>query len=94
MNDQAKARIAEIQNELRDLMARVTEIASKDACALRRAVSWLGDITNPLCDAEIDAWLSIEDETCTNYDETDVNQLLTDNDRRVATTYFTGNDLE
>ena len=51
-----KTEIASIQNQLRDLMARATDVNSKESQAIMNANAWLSDITNPMTDAERAEW--------------------------------------
>lgn len=89
---QLVTRLAEIQAELRDLTARHTDIGSKECHALREAIDWLGDVTNPLTDAELELWAAESEAYCsTCAEDTDANtvhDMLSDADKRTAIEYM------
>jgi hypothetical protein len=66
MKNETKERIAQIQNELRDLMARDTDVGSPEASALLKANEWLDGITNPLTTEEAAEWDEYSDDYCTD----------------------------
>ena len=78
----------DIQVQLRDAMARLTDIGSPEAKAIQRAISWLKNVTNPLCDAESDAWLSVADDVLAHMNSVDYDDQLTDEDKRSMTSYM------
>ena len=80
------------QDHLRDLMARFTHIGSKEEEALLNARQWLGNISQPLTESELDAWNTIGDDYCASLLEDhklqDIEQGMTDEERRDAIQYM------